>query len=102
MGPIISWKFKNFLHQNRVEHVISIPYHPATSGLVEKAVRTFKGRVKKLKKGDIRMKLARFLFSYQTTPQSSTGALPAELLLMGRRLRSALDLIKPDLHKRVK
>ena len=45
-------------------------------------------------------KLARFLFSYCITPQSRMGVLRAELL-MGRRLRSVLDLVKPDLRKRV-
>ena len=34
------------------------------------------------------------------TPQSTMGVLPVELL-MGRRLRSAFELVKPDLHKRV-
>ena len=67
----ISWKFKNFLHKNGVEHLMSAPYHPATNGLVERAVWTFKGGVKKLKKGDIHTKLARFLFSYWITPQST-------------------------------
>ena len=104
-GPtFISWEFKNFLHQNGVEHVMSASCHPATNGLVERAVWTFKEGGKKLKEGDIRVhvhtKLARFLFSYRITLQSTTGVLPAELL-MERRLRSALDLVKPDLHKRV-
>ena len=54
-------------------------YHPATNGLVERAVWTFKGGVKKLKKGDIHVhtKLARFLFTYRITPQSTTGVSPA-------------------------
>ena len=52
-GPtFISWEFKNFLCQNGVEHVMSAPYHPATNGLVERAVQTLKGGVKKLKKDD--------------------------------------------------
>ena len=53
-----------------------------------------------MKKGDLQTKLARFLLSYQITPQSTTEVSPTELL-MGRRLRSALDLVKPNLHKRV-
>ena len=60
----ISWEFKNFLHLNGVEQVMSAAYHPAMKGLVESTVQTFKGGVKKLKKGDIHMKLARFLFGY--------------------------------------
>ena len=51
--------------------------------------------------GSIQDRLARFLFSYRITLQSTTGSLPAELL-MGRKLRSRLDLVKPNLAKRVK
>ena len=83
-----------------VEHVMSVLYHPATSGLVETAVQTFKEGVKQLKKSGTLTKLVRFLFSYCITPQSTTGVLSAELM-MGRRLNFALDLVKPDLHKNV-
>ena len=44
----------------------------------------------------MREKLTKFLFKYRITPHSVTGVAPAELL-MGRRLRSWLDLLKPDL-----
>ena len=88
-------EFKDFFNQNGVEHVMFVPYHPATNELVDIAVQTFKGGVKK---GHIRMKLVRFLFSYWVTPQSTTGVSPAELM-MERRLISALDLVKPDPHK---
>ena len=45
-------------------------------------------------------KIARFLFSYHITLQSATAVSSAKLM-MERRLRSALDLVKPDLHKSV-
>ena len=73
----ISWVFKNLLNRNEIEDVISALYHPATNGLVERAIRTFKGGLKKLGKGDIHTKLVRFLFSYWITPQSPTGVSPA-------------------------
>ena len=67
-GPtFIRWELINFLHQNGVEQVLSALYHKVTNGLVERAAWTFKGGVKKLKKDDGYMKLARFLFSYQIT-----------------------------------
>ena len=78
---------------------MAAPYHLATNGLVDRAVQTFKEGVKKLGKGDIHMKLARFLFDYRITPQSTTAVSAAELL-MERKLRSSLDLAKPDLHKK--
>ena len=39
--------------------------------------------------------------SHRATPQSTTGISPAELLL-GRKQRSKLDLIHPDLTGKVK
>ena len=49
------------------------------------------------KKGiSMKHRLANFLFRYRTTPHSTTGVTPAEL--MGkRRLRTKLSLIKPNL-----
>ena len=41
-------------------------------------------------------RLADFMLRYRTTPHSTTGGTPAELL-MRRRLRTRLSLVKPDL-----
>ena len=46
--------------------------------------------------GSLRQKLARFLFNYRITPQSTTEVSPSELL-MNRKLRSVLDLLNPNL-----
>ena len=45
-------------------------------------------------------RVADFLFRYRTTPHSTTGATPAELL-MKRRLRTRLSLVKPDLTQEI-
>ena len=50
--------------------------------------------------GSLKQKLARFLFSYRTTPQSTNGVSPAKLL-MNRKLRSVLDLLNPLISNRV-
>ena len=50
--------------------------------------------------GDIDTRLARFLFQYRITPHTATGVSPAELL-MGRKLQSHLDLLRPDVGRRV-
>ena len=50
--------------------------------------------------GPLHIRIARFLFSYRITPQSTTGRSPAELLF-GRHLRSKLDFAHPDATKQV-
>ena len=49
--------------------------------------------------GSLDTKLSRFLFKYRTTPQSTTGVTPAKLMF-GRRLRSSLDKVRPDIDKK--
>ena len=63
-------------------------------------MQTVKHGVKKMTSGTLRDKLARFLFQYRITPQTTTGVSPAELLF-GRRLRSCLDALYPNLAERV-
>ena len=45
-------------------------------------------------------RIAKVLFAYRLLPQTTTGLSPNELLL-GRRLRSHLDLLKPNTAERV-
>ena len=93
-------EFKDFMMKNRIKHSTSAPYHPASNGLAERAVKTFKAGMRKMTEGTLNQKLTRFLFSYRTTPHSATGVCPAELL-MNRKLKSALDLVNPRLSDRV-
>ena len=51
------------------------------------------------KKDSLETRVSRYLFTYRITPHTVTGISPAEML-MGRRLRSALDLIKPDIGRK--
>ena len=84
------------MQANGIKHITSAPYHPATNGLAEKAVQTMKQGIRQMQNGSIEEKLAKFLFKYRITPHSTTGVSPSELL-MGRRIRSRLDLLLPDL-----
>jgi len=93
-------EFTRFVKQNGIRHVRSAPYHPASNGLVERAVQTFKEFMKKMSCGSIEANVSRFLLQYCITPHSTTGVSPAEIL-MGRRPRSCLDLALPDLSGRV-
>ena len=72
--------FESFCIQNGIHHLRSTPHHPATNGLAECSVQTFRQGLKKLTEGSLETRLARFLFSYWTTPQSTTGHSPAEIL----------------------
>ena len=96
----VSAEFAEFMNKNGIKHSTSAPYHPASNGLAERAVKTFKIGMRKMTQGTLKQKLARFLFSYRTTPHSTTGVSPAELL-MNRKLKSALDLLNPQLSDRV-
>ena len=68
--------------------------------MAERAVRTVKEGLKKVSNGSVFDRLARFLFSHRNTPPQSTGHSPSELMFRCT-LRSALDLMKPDLQARV-
>ena len=96
-GPnLVSSEFKEFLHRNGVKQMTSAPAHPASNGLAERAVKSSKDGLSKQKSGTIADRLSRFLFTYKNTPHSIMGVSPADLLL-GRRLQSPLDLLKPNL-----
>lgn len=97
---VVSAEFKDFMSKNGIEHITSAPFHPSSNGCAERAVQTFKSMMKKAGEGNISTKVSRVLFSYRITPQSTTGLSPAELL-QGRRLRSTLDLVHPDLRTKV-
>ncbi|XP_043944941.1 uncharacterized protein K02A2.6-like [Protopterus annectens] len=96
----MSEEFKGFLEKNGIVHVTSAPYHAASNGCAERAVQTFKAMMKKAGDGSMAAKVSRVLFNYRITPQSTTGLSPAEML-QGRRLRSTLDLVHPNIRAKV-
>ncbi|GFR69981.1 polyprotein [Elysia marginata] len=97
-----SEEFKTFMYTNNIRHVRSAPYHPATNGIAERMVQSFKNAMKAAKhdKGTIHLKLARFLLAYRNAPHSTTGETPATLMF-GRRLRTKLDICSPNLKSSV-
>ncbi|XP_040073538.1 uncharacterized protein K02A2.6-like isoform X2 [Ixodes scapularis] len=66
-----SAEMKEFLKLNAVRFIYTAPYHPASNGRAERM---------------------------HTTPHSDTGKTPGEVM-MGRRLRSPLDRLHPDLQR---
>ena len=96
-GPqLVSREFESFLQKNRVKHVRTAPYHPASNGLVERLVQTFKQSLEKQKELGLPLKhcVDRFLFSYRNTLQNTTGKTPAELFLK-RDVRSRVSQDHP-------
>ena len=91
-----SAQFAELCDRNGIHHVTSAPYHPASNGLVERAVQSFKCGFEKMGERSLKTKLASFLLQYR----NATGHYPAELLVSGR-LRSHLDLLHPSLSQRV-
>ena len=86
--------FEQYTQTHGIRHNFTAPYHPSSNGLAECAVQTLKLGLKKLQ-GPIPQRLSQFLLHYRTTPHSTMGLSPAEVL-MHRRLRSKLSLIHPD------
>lgn len=89
----------DFCKSNGIQHIRVSPHHPSSNGLAERAVQVFKQGMKKATSG-IGDRVARLLFHYRMTPHTTTGLSPSEMLL-GRKLRSRLDLLKPDIQQKV-
>lgn len=96
----IAAEFQDFLKKNGICHKRTAPYHPATNGLAERFVQTFKQVMRKLNitNGSIKSNLQKFLFHYRLTPHSELNKFPAEMMY-GRKLRSRLDLMFPKKDK---
>ena len=97
-GPqFISTEFTRFLEENGVKHIRSAPYHPASNGLAERFVRSFKEAMKAAGPSPkfVCYRLENFLLANRSTPHGTTGRTPASLFLR-RDLRTRLDLLKPS------
>ena len=60
-------EFDLFMSQNGIKHIKVPPYHPASNGQAERAVRVFKEEIVKMEGGSLKTKLARFLLNYRIT-----------------------------------
>ncbi|XP_013927715.1 PREDICTED: uncharacterized protein K02A2.6-like [Thamnophis sirtalis] len=94
-GPqFTSTTFQEFLAEQGIRHAATAPYHPASNGRAERAVRSAKEALGRMDQGDWQERVAAYLLSQHSTPCPTTNKSPAELL-MGRRLRTPLDRLHP-------
>ena len=54
-------EFNKFTKQNGICHMRSVPYHPASNGVAERAVQTFKNFMKMMTEGSDEVNMSRFL-----------------------------------------
>lgn len=91
----VATEMKQFLNANKIRHITTAPYHPATNGLAERMVQTVKDKLRKMDTVPWDIKIPNLLLALRVTPCSATNKSPAELL-MNRRLRTLLDTIHPE------
>ena len=65
----------------------------ASNGQVKSAVEIVKSGLGRMSGGTLETKLSQFLLSYRTTPDTTTGVTPAELL-MKRKLENKLGQVE--------
>ena len=63
--------------QNGIRHILVAAYHPKSNGLAQRAVKIVKDGLEKMSDGTVEDQIARFLFAYRITPQSTTQMSPA-------------------------
>ena len=94
-------EFKAYCRASGIKHITSVPRHPSTNGLAEKAVQIFKASIKKLNESlHWNARINKFLFQYRNTPQITTQETPARLLL-NKEVRTRLSMIQSDLDRRI-
>ncbi|CAF1490701.1 unnamed protein product [Rotaria sordida] len=95
--PFNSYEMNQFYDKYGIKHVTTAPYHPASNGLAERFVRSFKeAMLKEQQVGQTNkfIALRSVLRSYRWTPYTITGTPPANMLLQ-RPIRTELDIMKP-------
>ena len=97
-----SEEFSEFTKANGIKHIRTAPYHPSSNGQAERFVQTFKRAMKAGERDEptLSTRLSKFLLTYRSTPHATTNLSPSELFLK-RKIRTRLDLLKPDTQRMV-
>lgn len=86
-----------FLKANEIKHILTSPGYPATNGEAENIVKTFKNSLLKSLKDNVksvRTIVANFLIGYRKSVHCTTQLSPSQMML-GRDLKTTLDLLQP-------
>ena len=84
-GPqFTSNEFAEKMNKWGIKHIFTPPYHPASNGLAEKAVGIVKSKLKKMASSttplDLYVNVQTILRVYRSTPHTSTGQTPFQLI----------------------
>lgn len=96
----VSSVFEEFCARNGIKHSTSSPYRLRANEEAERFVQTFKRAIKTQNKPCVEKRLIKFLLDYRVTPHATTNVRPADLL-QGRKLRTALDLVRMQIQDSV-
>jgi hypothetical protein len=86
-----------FYDKYEINHITTPPYHPASNGIIERFVRSFKeSMMKEQQSGQTNKFLAlrEILRAYRWTPHTSTDLAPANMMLR-HTIRTELHRMKP-------
>ena len=93
-------EFQVLMTSNGIKNNTLAPHHPPSNSHGKCTVQIVKNALKKVTEVTINIRLAKIIFAYHITPQSTTGVSLSELLLT-RRPHCRLDLVKPNIQWRV-
>ena len=92
--PFNSYDFKNYMSNMGIHHRKITPLWPRANAETERFMRTVKKCIKtaEIEQKNWKQELYRFLLSYRSTPHTSTGLSPAQILF-GRELKTKLPQV---------
>ena len=99
-GPqFVSDAFKQFCESRGIIRMNTPPYHPSSNGQAERYVDTVKRGLQKLKsEKPLHEALQIVLSSYRSTPNRQCGGKTPSEMFMGRRVRTEVDLLRPNVN----